>query len=528
MCTLLAHIIAVGSHSDCLASEELQSKSEVLARIMRSPSPFPPLQHVTHITLDCRRPSSAGMKSLRQNIQDICKKVYSQVDFDYQNGHLLRTFVEQHLSHQKACNFNELVGWVLDVDDTEFQPLKSPEVLFQACKALNVSGDLILLTEGESPDDSWLVLNKNAFLRQVHSLLPDFEKFEVMNGVLSHSKVKSVALHTDLNPELVIRYMCGMDMCTKIDVNHILGYNHQRGEKYYFFPSLINAEMPDDVWISSTEFTQLFGWCLHCTKPDQFFTPKCVDMLLLSIHKLVPNLSPNNCRIWKYGICWWNPDGIETVIEVSQQCKKLVAVMRCLKESEVKFIKHRSSVIEQVLSIQKTFCPEVNVEELVIHTRNPHQHYPIEVAAEILMTDVASSIVNNHPYVKLGCREHQLLKLNDLIFFEPYQGLDNELLRKIFNPQNPKEHVSESDLDAIATAVQTKWKLLAGVLAVSPQVIARLERDTTSNPFEKCKNILTSWSQISDGTYIALRQDLGQHSIFLGRNPLVSLILNAI
>jgi len=526
--TLLARIIAVGSHSDCLVSGELRSKSEALAHIMQSPSPFPSLKHAGRVTLDCRRPSSQGMKMLHQNIQCICKQVCSQADFDYQNGHLLRTFVEQHLSYMKVCNFNDLLGWVLDVEDTKFQPLKSsPQVLYQACKALNVSGDLILLTEGESPDDSWLVLNRDAFLREVHSLLPLLTRFRAINGLLSHSQIKSVAQgRTHLNPELVIRYMRGMDMCTKIDVNHIPSYNHHRGEEYYFFPSLIDTRMPEYVWTPSTQFTEFFGWCIHCTDPHRFFTPKCVDMLLLSIHKLVPNLSPDNCRVWKYGICWWHPDGIETVVEVPQQSKKFVVVMRCLNRSEVKFIKHRSSVIEQILSIQKTFCPEVNVKELVIHTHYPHQqHYPLEVAAEISMTDVALSIVNKHPNVISSCQEHRFLKLNDLIFFEPYQGLGKELLRKIFNPaQKPTKCVPETDLHSIARALHKKWELLAEMLDIAPEVITELERDTKSDPIQKCMTVLTSWSQ-RNGTFVALRQDLGQYSIFFGRNPLVSLIL---
>lgn len=526
--TLLAHIIAVGSHADCIDQGLLRSKSAELDRIMKSRSHFQSLNRVCSVTLDCRNYCSGGMKRLRQQIQQTCKSVQKQAVFDYQNGHLLKTFIREHLPHQKACTFHELLGWVLDVEDEKFEPLKTPPVLYAACVGLNFGGHIVFLTKRKSPDDSWLLLSEKTILHKVHSLLQHLKNFS-QTGVLSLSQLEKVIIRMkDINTELAIRYMLGTDMCTIVNVN-ITGTEYQNsppGEKYYFFPSLLSAERPSDVWTCRGNFTHYFGWCLKCTGPYQFFTPKSVEALLIKlIHKFKLVLDPKsfshpqNCRIWKYGICWWHTDGIETVVEVSQQSKIITVVMRCMLGSEMELNKLRTSVLQQISSVPNDFCPEVKSEELIIHTDCLRQ-YPLQNAPEVPMTKLARAIVQKDKYVIFEDRKHRFLDLKTSLYFEPYQDLGMELLERLFNPPNSREVVPVETLYDIAAALQNEWKLLAYVLDISPKMIAEIERESPLQT-ERCNSVLFKWSQ-SNGTYAALRSILAQYSIFGGRNPLVS------
>ena len=91
-------------------------------------------------------------------------------------------------------------------------------------------------------------------------------------------------------------------------------------------------------------------------------------------------------------------DGIETIVEVSDQNTKVTVVMilRRLKESEMRFIKQRSSIVKQILLLCK-LCPQVKPKEFIIH---PHClcHYPLQASAEfkIPMTQVTEAIVEKH------------------------------------------------------------------------------------------------------------------------------------
>ena len=534
-----ARVIAVGSHADQLDKHALSSKTATLSEIMESPSPFKVLQHVGYVTLDCRVASSNGISKLQSLLQKICKHIRFETNFDYQNGALLNDIIHQHLPGVTACTFSDLLNRFGEVKDADLaQSFKSSDSLLAACTSLNTSGHLIFMKDELMPKHSWIVLDKVAILSEVHGLL---KHLKVPTGMVPFSLLRDIiAEHCkDLRLELVLQYMLRMEFCSKIDpqaLSLIPGFDQDcLQDHYYFFPSLISTERPSDVWAQNTGFAHAFGWCLKCADPYQFFTPRFLQVLLIHLAALAHNSTPAisteltpGCRIWKNGIRWLSPHGIETIVEVSDQSKNVTAVMRCLEESDTKFIKQRSSVIKQILRMQK-FCSEVKPKEFIIH---PHclRHYPLQASAEIPMTQVTETIVEKHPYLIVDDHtlpdtpEHPFLPLDKVVLFEPYQNLGRELLEKLFNPLHcaSTERVPEETLDNIARAHLTKWKALSEVLDVPPELT--LEVDSSTSDLQKCMDILTAWSQ-RDGTFAALRHDMGQYSIFAGRNPLVSLWL---
>ena len=203
--------------------------------------------------------------------------------------------------------------------------------------------------------------------------------------------------------------------------------------------------------------------------------------------------------------------------------------MRCLKGSEINFIKQRSSVVRQILLMQK-FCPQVRPKELIIHPHCLHC-YPLQASPEfeIPMTQVTQTIVEKHPYLIVDDQrlsntpDHPFLPLDKLVLFEPYQNLGRELLESLFNPLHSAstQRVPEEILHNIARAHQAKWRALSEVLKVPLELT---EMDSSRSDLQKCKDILNAWS-LRGGTFAALRHNMGQYSIFAGRNPLVSLWL---
>ena len=542
-------VIGVGSHADALSTQEVEAKTMFLSEVIQSHSQFQTLQYKKWIMLDCRKSSSRGMSSLREVLVQSCKSVRIQADFDYINGSYLNAFITEHLTHVTACTFSDLLSQIHQSQNTDFDSLKSHSILFGTCESLNTSGHLMFLKNEENETESWIIFKKDGIFSTVHGLLNHL-KLSNKTGVLALSQLENALKNHDkyFSIDLAIRYMQQMILCFEIDLEalkQIEGFETTslpKEERYFFFPTLISELQPSDIWKFNKE-CYLTGWCLTCTESWHFFTPRFLQLLLISLARqfaLVPQprgsralleLSPG-CKLWKNGIRWLDADGIETVVEVTEQSTNVVVMMRCLKGNEMSCIKHRSSVIQQILQIKDKFCSGITPKEYLLH---PHclKTYPIPMLSRIPMLQVAKSILYKNRFVLLDDKTlshtpgYPFLPVEELLYFEPYHCLGIELLKQIFNPQCGDESaVPEKMIQNLSKCMVEKWQHLAYILQVSP---FEVKHDCESHDdIQKCRTTLALWkAESGSGTYASLRHDLSQYSIFAGRNPLVGAYMHA-
>lgn len=160
----------------------------------------------------------------------------------------------------------------------------------------------------------------------------------------------------------------------------------QLKEKYLFFPGLISPEQPkEDMWIENDTYALYSGWCLQCTSDRQFFNLRFIQTLLLrlsfsfAVIKCASGLCEQKCTLWKNGIRWLSWDGIETIVEVVEDCKAVLLLIRVKQDSVMKGLHLRAAVIKKVLDIKEKYCSNVcTCESLIdpIHLRARHA-YPI-------------------------------------------------------------------------------------------------------------------------------------------------------
>ena len=484
-----------------------------------------------------------------------------EADFDYINGSYLNAFITEHMKDTVACTFENLFTQIDQIDHFKFltsesqlasppghtsDKAKSQSVLYHACESLNTSGHLLFLKNEENIEESWAIFNKEAILSTVHGLLKNL-KLSNRAGVLALSQLEIALKKQDkslLSVDLAIRYMLKMILCYEIDLEalkQIEGFAFPSEDRYFFFPALISEQRPtpEGIWNFDTD-CYLTGWCLTCAEPSHFFTPRFLQLLLISLvgqFALVPQpqgsrtfleLSPG-CRLWKNGIRWLDGDGIEAIVEVTEQSTNVLMIMGCHKGNEMHLIKHRSSLVQQILQIRNKVCTEVYPKEFFIH---PHylKTCPIPKISQIPMNEIARSTFHKKRFVPLDDKAlpgYPFLPLEELLFFEPYHYLGAELLRDIFSPQYHDSAVPENVIKKVAACMQEKWQHLAHILQVS---VSQVESDLSClNNFQKCRKTLALWAvRSSSGTYRSLRHSLSHHSIFAGRNPLVSVHIHLV
>ena len=161
-------------------------------------------------------------------------------------------------------------------------------------------------------------------------------------------------------------------------------------EEFLFFPSLISPEQPkQDMWIGG-DFEYYFGWCLRCVNDRQFFSLRFVHTLLLRLSLSFAlknaNFPPSPCRqvtsrctLWKNGLRWLDLDGIETIVEVVEDRKAVLLLMRTKKAFSVAGLHLRSAVIRKILDTKEEYAMQVATCESVIdpsHLRVRHA-YPV-------------------------------------------------------------------------------------------------------------------------------------------------------
>ena len=204
-------------------------------------------------------------------------------------------------------------------------------------------------------------------------------------------------------------------------------------------------------------------------------------------------------------------------------------MLRCRKDADLKCAQLRSAVITKVLETKQEFCPKISVTEFFV-TPTDAVCYPLKPSGDTLitLTEVAQAILEPAPYV--AKRSGKTISLNDLLRFEPYANIGENLLHQLFCEQNlqdgdmviPDEyfhHISDRihhQLDHFINLFETS----------STQLNLRMEQRPCGSSLRMVE-VLRMWREKhgSQGTYQALRSELDRFSIFTGRNPMVRVVV---
>ena len=558
-----AHLIVIGSWADKMKESIDQKWSNIKKACISSSSP---LHFVGFAALDCRKLASSGLGKICDMIESSCialreAKALEQKKIVY--PHLLHAFrISTKLSTQVACSVRELCTHITAEDDA--LPTE-PSLLSPLLGSLSDGGHLLYLPNKEDFEAGWVIIDKGALLSEINGTIfapANFKQHHdiaTSTGVVPKSKVASVFAEK-YTIGMILSVLTLFEFCHEINDSFTLSLiadndpssdtaittGDESLESYYFFPALVRVERPTDVWQSSGPGEYQCGWCLQCSKEGQYLTPWFLQVLLLRLafsFALAPNTSQHDCHrtspvlrrrcaIWKNGIQWLDQDGVETIVEVSEQNRVVLLLMSCSEGEEMACVQLRSSLISMVLEAREELCPGISTTELLIDPSNLST-YPLPSSSELTLYSMADQVVKAvrecKPFI-LDTTGRKKLKLEKALYFEPYHGIPGKCIDRLFAKDLANHEVDDSLLNDLASNVHTKLMERFPIqeafqmfsIPNCREFYSYCEQFPTEreNPAMRCFRLLLTWKKYdANSTYRSLRTTLDKYSIFCGRNP---------
>ena len=490
-----SHVIIVGSHADMVkSSQELKEKSSLVENIAKSRVK----QQLTYggfERMDCRLSKTKEARHFRSLLSISQQAILSTQPSMSLYCHVLYAFLRKRL-RRASCTLQELTTALISENDYSYRT----SLLTESLTSLNDKGLILFLQNQEHSESSWVVVEKENLLREVNGTLFAPDNFKQYCQVASNTGIVPIATLEELFPqyssEMLVGCLESMEFCHPVDMPTLQATNLKAtlsflltGANYLFFPSLVKEHRPDDLP------SPRFGWCLGCSDPHQFFSNRFLHVLLLRLAFTFPlasdyrSLSPplhgleRKCKVWRTGICWKSVSGVSTIVEIVD-LNRWVIVLVSEKTREAAHV--CSSVIRMIFELQHQLCSAVSTCECLI-SPSLLDHYPFDALPDtdlFTMRDVAKSMLLHYDLVLDRKEGQNELATKDGLSCEPYYLLQSSSVCQLFNQSMASQPVPDPLLQEVLRYYQL--------------------------PHQK----------LQDNS--ELKEWVNKHSIFAGRNPLVS------
>ena len=492
-----SHVVIIGSHADQVMSS-VEEKSSLLQTVIATRRVRRQL-YVACIAMDCRRTNTDASRRLIATLTNSQKAITASQPVIHYYSHVVYAFLRTKLN-VVGCTLHDLVSAIAKENDSSLPSDQS--VLTEILTTLSDKGLILFIRHHQS---SWIVVKTEALLNEINGTLFAPRQFKEHRdilasntGIVSTSSLLSVFPHH--NTDMLVGFLQSLNFCRPVEPLVLENTNLQTTPSHstadlLFFPGLVQSERPDSL---VQQGALEFGWCLVCVDPEQYFSSRFLHILLLSVaYRFSQSVRrkvtscfcglQRRCTVWKNGISWTDSDNITTLIELLDNNRRVLVAMSCSKDRPMEHAKLRSSLISLVHRLHQEHCPSVEVYECLI-SPSLVQQYPFNDLPDTDLfdiQDVAKSILCRKPFFSsqseccIGRLPTQSLPL------EPYHLLSPSSVCELFNHSNADQPVPTTLLHEITKHFSQ--------LKMKPQVY-----------------------------YKELREHLDNHSLFAGRNPLVS------
>ena len=488
-----SHVIIVGSHADLITSSQELKKSLLVEGIAKSR--VKQLTYGGFLSMDCRLSKTKQARHFRSLLSTSQQAILSSQPSMSLYCHVLYAFLRTKLK-KKGCTLQELISAIAVEKDFIFDST----ILTESLTSLSDKGLILFVQNQEHPQSSWVVVEKETLLREVNGTLFAPENFKQYRQVASNTGIVPITTLEELFPqyssEMLVGCLENMEFCHPVDLTTLQATNlraasssSSSGANHLFFPSLVKDYQPGNLP------SPRFGWCLGCSDPHQFFSNRFLHVLLLRLAFTFPleskkrSLSPSlcglerQCKVWRNGICWTNDSGVSTIVEIVDLNRWVIVLV---SEKTREAAQTCSSVIRMILNLQHQLCSAVTTCECLI-SPSLLDRYPFDTLPDTDLFDlptVAKSMLLHRKLLLDRNEGTNTYSTDEALSCEPYYLLQPSSVCQLFNQSMASQPVPDPLLQEVFSYCQL--------------------------PHQKPQD------------HKELREWVNKHSIFAGRNPLVS------
>ena len=498
-----SHVIIVGSHADLVkSSQELNEKSSLVESIGECRAKL--LTYGGFVSMDCRKSKTKEARHFRSLLSTSQQAILSSQPSMSFYCHVLYAFLRTKLG-KASCTLQELTTALASEKEFDF----NSTVLSGSLISLSDKGLILFVQNQEHPQSSWVVVEKDTLLREVNGTLFAPDNFKQYRQVASNTGIVPITtleeLFSQYSSEMLVGCLENMEFCHPVDPSALQGTNLESNKatllsppseaSHLFFPCLVKEQQPHNLP------SPRFGWCLGCSDPHQFFSNRFLHVLLLRLAFTFPlasdHLPPSSslsglerrCQVWRNGISWESVSGVSTIVEIVDRNRWVIVLV---SEKSREAAETCSSVIRMILDLQQHLCSVVNTCECII-SPSLLDRYPFDALPDtdlFVMRDVARAMLLHHKVLLDRKSGRNKLPTDKALLCEPYYLLQPSSVCQLFKQSKASQPVPDPLLQEVLRYCQ------------QPQQKPRDHKE--------------------------LRECVNKHSIFAGRNPLVSCSVQAV
>ena len=495
-----SHVIIVGSHADLVkSSRELKERSSLVESIAESR--MKQLSYRGFVSMDCRESKTEIARHFRTYLSTSQQAILSSQPSMSLYCHVLYKYLCTKLK-KTGCTLRELT-FALALEKN-FSP--SSTILIESLTFLSDKGLILFVQNKEHPQSSWVIVEKEALLREVNGTLFAPDHFKQYRQVASNTGIVPITTLEELFPqyssEMLVGCLESMEFCHPVDLSTLQATNIKAtsssplsGANHLFFPSLVKEHRPGDLP------SPRFGWCLGCSDPHQFLSNRFLHIVLLRLAFTFPLATKNRslppslcglerqCEVWRNGIWWKNGSGVSTIVEIVDLNRWVIVLV---SEKTREAAQTCSSVIRMILDLQHQLCSAVTTCECLI-SPSLLDRYPFDALADTDLFDlptIARSMLLHRKFLLDKSKGKNEFSTDEALSCEPYYLLQPSSVCQLFNQSMANQPVSDPLLQEVLRYCQLPH-----------------QKPRDHNELTECVN---------------------KHSIFAGRNPLVSCSVQAV
>ena len=386
-CPQQSSVIVVGTHADLLTPRQLSQKLTHLRSCAEMA-----ISHQKLVNILALNVAATYSGEMDQFIDELCRINKDVVHMSPSIPiicHIILAFLKQKIPDLDvdAISLSDLIAYLkadqdnlIDPDSTEIIPI---------LQTLSEKG-LILFIPSEVPLNSWIVLRKESILKKVNGALfadPSLKEYIHVasnTGIVPRAVIKKI--FPEYNIEMMTQFMIHFELCQAVELSQVDTNMAPEGSPrsdlgpLLFFPALVSVERPSSATVPNNSF----GWSMIVKSPNQFFTTRCLHVLLrrLPSEFALPAIRATplhsnfhyKCDVWSRGIKWLNETGVTTIVEMSETFQSLSLEMFSPDRESHKYVALAHAVLAVIKTANQEFCPHLEVLELI--------SYPSEASSD--------------------------------------------------------------------------------------------------------------------------------------------------